>query len=66
MWWEDKPSAEVLAEVPAQLRHIRIDALEQPAPDENYNYLKQSRANLVVLRDVRIFTPPARPSSLFR
>jgi zinc transport system substrate-binding protein len=56
MWWEDPPNEAVRAALPAALRHVRIDPLEQPAEQGAYDYLAQAAANVVAFET--LFAPP--------
>lgn len=46
--WEVAPSAAVVAALPAGLRHVLVDPVEQPGSDGVYDYLAKSRTNVAV------------------
>lgn len=48
--WEAPPAPAVTAALPAGIRHVVVDNLEQPPDGGAYDYLAQARANLDVLR----------------
>jgi zinc transport system substrate-binding protein len=50
--WESEPSAEVLAVMPAGMRHLALDPLDLPPQGGHYDYLAQARANLTALGDL--------------
>jgi zinc transport system substrate-binding protein len=50
--WEAQPEQAVLDSLPAGVKHVVVDPLEQPAEGKRYDYLLQATANLRVFREI--------------
>ncbi len=50
--WDAQPSPEVMMAFPEGVRHLQLDALDQPPPGGAYDYMAQVRANIAAVGDL--------------